>query len=254
MTGKSGVSKEYITMTQSVTPDMTVGRLVAEQPARASVLERLGLDYCCGGNRSLTDACAAKGLDVQAVQRELEDCDAADREPEQDLTRASVTALCDHIERTHHAYLRKALPRLDTLTEKALTAHGENHPELRELRDLFRALRSELEAHLAKEEMILFPLCRQIDGAAVRPRSHCGSVANPIRVMIAEHEDAGAALVTMRALTAGFAPPPDACNTYRAMLAALSELELDLHRHIHKENNILFPKVEALEAALPIGG
>src|SRR5581483_9505995 len=237
-------------MAHTPTLDRTVGQLVAEQPARSRIFERLGIDYCCGGGRSLADACAAKRLDAQAVLRDLEACDAAAPAPETDWTQATLTELCDHIEQTHHAYLRQALPRLSALTEKVARAHGAKDPRLLDLHATFGGLRAELEAHMAKEEFILFPLCRQLEGATARPRFHCGSVQNPIRVMVAEHADAGEALEEMRALTDDFTPPVGACNTYRAMLQALEELEADLHQHVHKENNLLFPRAAEAEAAL----
>jgi regulator of cell morphogenesis and NO signaling len=230
---------------------MTVGQLVAEQPARSRVFERLGIDYCCGGGDALSDACTAKDLDLGVVLKDLEDCDASAPAQDEDWTRASLTALCDHIERAHHGYLRAELPRLDALTEKVVRAHGDTDARLQEVRGVFCGLRAELEAHLAKEELILFPLIRQMDGASIRPRFRCGSVQNPIRVMIAEHDGAGEALGRLRSLTGDYAAPPTACNTYRAMLEALAALELDLHLHIHKENSVLFPRAEALEAALP---
>ncbi|HLV82123.1 MAG TPA: hemerythrin domain-containing protein, partial [Chthonomonadaceae bacterium] len=148
------------------------------------------------------------------------------------------------------AYLREALPRLSVLTEKVAGAHGASDPRLKELAGVFAALRAELEMHTLKEEKVLFPLCRQLDTAGERPAFHCGTVQNPIRVMIAEHEDAGEALAEIRRLTGDFTAPATACNTYRAMLQALEALESDLHLHIHKENNILFPRAVAAEACL----
>lgn len=238
-------------MTHTLSSHMTVGQLVAEQPARSRVFERLGIDYCCGGRKSLAEACRAASLDEETVLNELHACDASAAEPEIDWTQATLTQLADHIEQTHHAYLHAELPRLDRLTARVAQAHGENDPRLFELRAMFCAFRAELEAHMSKEEFVLFPLCRQMDGAARRPVFHCGSVRNPVRVMRAEHQDAGEALETMRALTDGFTPPDWACNTYRAMLQSLAELEADMHQHVHKENNILFPQAEEIEAGLP---
>ncbi len=225
---------------------LTVGQLVAEQPARARVFERLGLDYCCGGRKPLADACAARGLDPGAVVRDLELCDAvvaslagpdAAREP--DWTRAPLGALCDHIEQTHHAYLRAELPRLTALTERVAQAHGADDPRLVELRDVFAAFRVGMEAHAAAEENAAFPLCRVADTGAVP------GLAALLAQMEAEHDDAGDALSRMRALTDGFAAPAGACPTYRETLRALAELESDTHRHVHKENSILFPRALA---------
>ena len=233
----------------TATLEMTVGQMVVERPLRARIFEKLGIDYCCGGKRPLADACDEKGLDLDAVLAQLAEVDAARPTGEQDWASASMTELADHIEQDHHAYLRQELPRLDTLTEKIARVHGPNHPELVKLREVFVAVRAELESHMLKEERILFPLCRELDQPGPFEEFHCGSVQNPIRVMLHEHDFVGNALATFRELTDGYTPPLDACNTYRATLASLAELEADTHLHIHKENNILFPKAIAAEAA-----
>ena len=231
----------------AVTKEQTVGQLVVERPSRASVFERLGMDYCCGGNKSLNQACREKGLDYETVVQELQSEQAAPSKAERNWASASLTDLCDEIEQTHHAYLKKELPRLEFLTNKVATRHGDHRPALRELRDVFAALKAEMETHMMKEERILFPLCRQLDTAEQLPAMHCGSIGNPIQVMIREHEDVGNALARVRALTGDFACPADACKTFRAMYDSLHELEQDMHRHVHKENNILFPKAVRLE-------
>jgi regulator of cell morphogenesis and NO signaling len=237
-------------MMSAINTQDTVGQLVAERPVRGKIFEKLGIDYCCGGKRPLSEACAEKSLDVEAVVRELREAEAGQAAEETDWTTAPLGAFCDHIVGTHHAYLNEALPRLSFLTNKVNQAHGARHPELAELEDVFAELRAELEAHAMKEEMILFPLIKQLEAAETRPAFHCGSVNNPIRVMEIEHDHAGDALARMRALTGGFTVPEDGCNTYRVMIDALIELEADLHMHIHKENHILFPRAAALEASL----
>lgn len=227
----------------------TVGQLVVEKPSRARVFEGLGIDYCCGGKKPLELACAEKGLSIDGVLEKLrvaEEPAAAER----DWSQATLSELADHIEATHHAYLRTELPRLDYLTQRVLNAHGSRHPELAALRDVFLAFQDELASHMMKEEHILFPLCRQLEAADGPTSFHCGSVANPIRVMVAEHDNAGAALARMRQLTGDYTAPEGACNTYRAMLASLEQLEADMHQHVHKENNILFPRAVEREAAL----
>jgi regulator of cell morphogenesis and NO signaling len=232
-------------------PHSTVGQLVRERPALARVFERFGIDYCCGGKRPLDQACQERGLEVGLVLDELagQDVDAPAAE-EVDWSAAPMSELADHIEATHHAFLRRELPRLEGLLEKVVAAHGPRHPELRDLRAVFAGLKSELEGHMLKEERVLFPMVRQLQRATARPRFHCGSVANPIAVMEHEHDDAGTALAWLRARTGGYTPPADACNTYRALLGGLAELEADLHLHIHEENNILFPRARDAEAAL----
>ncbi|HLK60406.1 MAG TPA: iron-sulfur cluster repair di-iron protein [Chthonomonadaceae bacterium] len=230
---------------QTISTQDTIGRLVAERPGRSRIFERWGLDYCCGGKKTLEDACNEKALNLADLLSDLRKSDASPSEPATDWLAAPLGALADHITTTHHAYLREALPRLTFLTEKVRDAHGGRHPELIELAATFAAFRSELEQHMVKEERVLFPLIKQLEAAETLPAMHSGSVNHPIRAMETEHDDAGAALATMRRLTLDFTPPPGACNTYRAMLDALAELEADMHRHVHKENNILFPRVRS---------
>lgn len=232
-----------------------VGELVREHVARSRVLERFGIDYCCGGRRSLEKACAASGASLDEVCGELEKCDASTPDLDTvDWSTAPLSELIDHIVASHHAYLREELPRLDGLIGRVVDAHGEQDPRLTDVRNVFWALVSELNPHMMKEEQILFPIIKQLEsvdttGEAVS-QFHCGSVNNPITAMEHEHDVAGQALRQLRELTDGFAPPEGACNTYRAMLAGLAELETDLHLHIHKENNILFPRAVKLEASL----
>ncbi|MDQ3301773.1 MAG: iron-sulfur cluster repair di-iron protein [Actinomycetota bacterium] len=233
--------------------ETTVGQLVTERPSRAKVFEVLGIDYCCSGNRPLGEVCVEKGLDATTVLRMLDahESGAGAEDDRTDWSEATITGLTDHIVEVHHGYLNEALPRLEALVNKVAVVHGGNHPELRELRRVYGLLKPDLEAHLQKEEEVLFPMCRELEGAEVRPDFHCSTVDNPIGVMVQEHEEAGKALATMRELTSGFEPPEGACNTYRTMLDGLAELERDVHLHVHKENNILFPKASAAEAALP---
>jgi len=231
--------------------ESTVGQLVVERPARARVFEKLGIDYCCGGKKPLGQACAEKKLDVTAVVAALQKADSDRAAAERDWGSSSLTELANHIESTHHAYLKSELPRLDFLTHKVAAVHGPHNPKLVQVREIFIGLKAEMDSHMQKEEQILFPLCRKLEqGGAGAAASHCGSVQNPIRVMIMEHDHAGNALEQMRALTDDYTPPAEACNTYRAMLDALAVLEHDMHQHVHKENNILFPKAVRVEAEL----
>jgi len=230
----------------------TVGQLVREKPSRYRVFESLKIDFCCGGKRLLSEACTQKGLDAQKV---LEQLSMADAEPERgvdtvDPDSMTLSDLADHIEREHHAYLRREFPRLDAITDKVVRVHGAKDPRLVVVRKAFCDLRDELTTHMMKEERILFPLIRQLEQAQGPVASNCGSVANPIRQMEAEHDDAGNALATIREATDEFQPPECACNTHRAMLDGLAQLERDLHLHIHKENNVLFPRAIELEALL----
>lgn len=228
----------------------TVAELVTEQPARAAVFEKWRIDYCCGGKRLLADVCGLKGIDLVQVAQDLAACDEKAPAEEKDWAKESLTDLCDHIEGVHHAYLREALPRLSMLTQKVARRHGDSDPRLKDLAQVFAELHEELASHMMKEERVLFPMVRSMEAGSRTAGAHCGGVQNPIRVMVAEHDDAGEALEEMSRLTDGFVIPPAACNSYRAMLFTLAELERDLHIHIHKENHILFPRAAELEAQL----
>ena len=229
--------------------EKTIGELVAERPARARAFEAMGIDFCCGGRRSLKIVCSEKGLDLAKVERELAQVDDRDNgADERNWSSAGLTELADHIEESHHAYLKSEFPRLGAWVEKVASRHGGDDPRLVRLAEVFAQFQAELGSHMMKEERILFPLCREMEsGNAQAGQSHCGSIANPIRVMFAEHDDAGRALEEMASLTDNFVPPAHACNTYRAMLDGLARLRADMHQHVHKENNILFPKAIELE-------
>lgn len=228
-----------------------VGTLVIEQPGRSRVFENFGIDYCCGGKRRLDEACAIAGVSPDRVIEALADADRTrNASGGVDWAEESMSALIDHILSAHHAYLRSELPRLSELAEKVARAHGSRFPWVLDCQRVFSSLRSELESHMIKEEQILFPLISQLESATENQAFHCGSLQNPISVMEHEHDNAGDALARLRQLSNGFFPPADACNTFRAWLDGLSDLEKDLHEHIHEENNILFPTAQSLEAEL----
>ena len=232
----------------------TVGKIVAQRPALSHVFELANIDYCCGGKKTLEEACRENGLDPQALVARLEQAAlGSDSEPVVDAAAMSLTELATHIEQTHHAYLRDELPRLDRLTAKVASVHGAEDPRLREVRDTLLAFAAELTSHMMKEEQILFPMIRTLEASDTLPAFHCGSIANPIRQMEREHHGAGDAMERMRLLTDGYTPPDWACNTYRAMLDALAHLERDMHQHVHKEDNVLFPKAAQLESELAHG-
>lgn len=228
----------------------TIGELVAERPARSRVFEELGIDYCCGGKVSFAQACARRGLQPEAVRQRLAEVDAEGVSDGTDWAAAPLADLCGHIIATHHAYLRRELPRLGGLLGKLAGVHGDRHPELRDTLAVFEPFAAELLDHMAKEERVLFPLIIWIESGDVEPTPF---VLQPIAVMEAEHDDAGRALAEMRRLTGGYTVPPDGCNTFRAAMAGLADLEANMHTHVHKENNILFPRAARLVAEAGAG-
>jgi regulator of cell morphogenesis and NO signaling len=236
--------------------EQTVGEIAAQWPAAIRVFERHHIDFCCGGKAPVSDACGSRGLDAEAVLKEIgaEIAQGAAPSAARDAgwQTAGLGSLIDHILSTHHAYMKTQLPRISAMLDKVLAKHSAQHGAVLEpLAQTFLAMRVELEGHLMKEEMVLFPLIRKMEEAGEKGElfagSHCGSVQNPIRVMVMEHDSAGDALGTMRRLTGDYTPPTDACNTFRALYYELGALEADLHRHIHLENNILFPRAVELE-------
>jgi regulator of cell morphogenesis and NO signaling len=228
----------------------TVGGLVAERPGWARVFEELGIDYCCGGQRTLQEACERRGLSYDAVLRRLAAADAEEVTSEPDWTAAPLAVLCDHIVHAHHEFLRRELPRVGRLLIKVAGVHGDRHPELFRVEALFGPFAHDMDRHMAKEEQVLFPLVKRL--AAGEPVGM--NPLAPIQVMEAEHDQAGAALAEMRRLADDFRPPEGACASYRAALAGLHAIEQDLHRHVHKENNILFPRAARLAAAAARAG
>ena len=225
---------------------MTLGELVDAHPQLARQFEQRGLDYCCGGRRSLADVCAERSLDTAAIVDELSATITDDARGE--WSSMSAIQLVDHIESTHHRYLWEELPRLSALLDKVVSVHGERHPELNALAACFAAIRADLEPHLRKEEQVLFPMISELATAPSTPSFACGPMANPISVMLREHDAVGVLLAQLRRLTDDYTPPVDACASYTACFAGLATLEDDTHLHIHKENNVLFPLVERLES------
>lgn len=220
--------------------ERTLGALVAERPERAVVLEHHGLDYCCNGHMTLDAAASAKHLDPVAVADELLEVSGPDGTEAESL---DAVDLVDHILDTHHAYLHRELPSLVELAIKVRGVHGARHEELARVAELVTAIRDDLEPHLAKEERVLFPAIRSwAEGERSFP---FGSMADPVRMMMLEHDRAGELLAALRAATSDYSPPSDGCTSYRLLYGRLAELEADTHRHVHLENNVLFPAVTA---------
>jgi regulator of cell morphogenesis and NO signaling len=233
--------------------DKTVRELALENPASTRVFESFGIDYCCGGNRSLSKACLSANVSIDEVLESLARADDADlaRHEQRDWQAEPLAALIEHLQSTHHKYTRQEIARLGPLFEKVCSVHGGNHPELLEIREVFRGLAQELSAHMMKEEMVLFPHIARMEAAVAGQetiaRAPFGSVQNPVSMMEHEHDSAGNALRAMRQRTDGYSASADACVSYQTLYRALATLEADLHQHIHLENNILFPRAVAVE-------
>ena len=228
-----------------------VRSIVVENPQAFRVFEAHRIDYCCGGERPLGEACRNANVAVETVLNELERTEGEVSAAE-DWNKASLTALADHIVEKHHGFVRRESARLTDLLKKVKAHHLQGHPELNRVGELFEALSTELAMHMMKEEQLLFPMIRRLEEAP-RNRAAAGSefcsVEFPVRQMMLEHDDAGELLRQIRKETSEFQAPPDACLSFRALYHGLKEFELDLHQHIHLENNILFPR--ALEATKP---
>lgn len=238
----------------SVNAARTVREIATELPHATRTFEKLGIDYCCGGSRSLSDACVDARVPVEDVLQALEqdiNSGPATGAVLPDFATGRLADLVEHILATHHAYVKQELPRLHQLLTKVVAVHGSAHPELAEIQQTFRQMSDELVSHMMKEEHILFPHIVALESAVSmgrpRPRPAFGSVSSPVHMMELEHESAGAALKSISTLSANYTPPESACFSYKTLYSALQQFEADLHQHVHLENNILFPRAIALE-------
>jgi regulator of cell morphogenesis and NO signaling len=235
----------------AIDPTATLGALVAERPARAPLFERLRLDYCCGGSQTLAEACRRRGLDSDTVRTVLAalDDEANERQGFEDVDwrGASVEELCGHIVAVHHDGLRDTMPQIERLLSTVVRVHSRDHPQLGGLQQAFLGIRAQLEPHLESEEDALFPACLALEQQLV-----------PIDAALLdrheqEHQQVGDALAALRELSGDYDSEHALCGTHRALLEALAAFELDLHQHIHEENNVLLPRVRELAAdARPI--
>lgn len=239
----------------SLTAEKTVREFALENPAATRVFEKLGIDYCCGGNKSLEQACQAANLSMDEVLTSLEkdSLETADHavQAARDWQHEPLADLASHITNTHHKFTRAELARLSPLFDKVCSVHGKTHPELQQVRASFQGLAQELTTHMMKEERVLFPYIVRMEEAVIQKEpvlpAPFGSVQNPVSMMEHEHDSAGNALRAMREASCGYTAPGDACISYQTLYTALEEFEADLHQHIHLENNVLFPRAIAME-------
>ncbi len=228
----------------------TVRELVSANPGAAWILEQFGIDYCCGGEKSLAEACSTAKVKMDEVAEALDRPQA--QSTERDWQEASLGELARYIVEKHHGFTRQEIQRLQPLIAKVVNVHWANHIELEQIQTLFRGLAQEMTMHMMKEEHMLFPYIEQLEMAVNRgcqpapPRF--GTVQNPVRMMMMEHDSAEQVLRNMREVANGYSLPEDACLSYRMLYSALQEFEADLHQHIHLENNILFPRAVEMES------
>lgn len=236
-------------MSAQFTIHTPINDFIAEDVTRTGIFEELNIDSCCGGYRTLAEACAEKGIDPETVLKRLM-TKSPESEPVAEVVEGmdgSLSEAVDHLLQTHHTYLKENLPRLAALMDKVVNAHVERHPELNTVKELFGEVRADLEPHLMKEEQVLFPMIKQLEASGGSADFHCGSLQNPIRVMLTEHDRVSNLFQKIRATTRNFQMPEDGCESYRLLLTGLDELEMDTILHIQKENEILFPQVLALQ-------
>lgn len=234
-----------------ISSTMKVRDVAINSPQATRVLEKLKIDYCCGGDRLLGEACATAGVEFATLELMLDETDSVVKDAGLDFQKLSLAELIKYILDTHHVFTKTEMPRLEALTTKVVSAHGENHSELLSVKTLCRQLFDDLTQHMFKEEQILFPFIVELEQSLRQDRpapfAPFGTVNNPIRMMMREHDTAGEILRELRKLTSDFTVPADGCISYQTLYQALEGFEQDLHQHIHLENNILFPKAIALE-------
>jgi regulator of cell morphogenesis and NO signaling len=245
--------KVRITKNEGSEADKTIRELSAQDLRKVAVFKKYGIDFCCGGQKTLKQACEEQNIDVQTILHDLQNTDKIIVNNALPYDEWGLDFLIDFIVNTHHAYVKKQLPEIQAYAAKVAEVHGQAQPELHEVHSMVEALAEELFGHLHKEEMILFPRIKhlvQIAQNNEQKQGFPGFLEGPIRVMIMEHESAGALLKEMREITGNYLLPHDACASYSLLFKMLDEFENDLHTHIHLENNILFPKTEKLESEI----
>ena len=232
----------------------TIGEIVAKDYRKAQVFKNMGIDFCCGGKKTIAEVCEKKGINAEEVERQLEAIKAENSNSETDFQNWDLGFLSDYIINTHHRYVRDNTSFILELAQKVARVHGERHPELIRVAELFSRVGNDLTLHMVKEEKILFPFIKELaqvyNTGGMLPSADFGKISVPIQVMDSEHEQVGGDFETIRELTSRYQLPADACTSYTILFKKLDEYESDLHRHVHLESNILFPKAIQLEKEL----
>lgn len=231
----------------NISKENIVGEVVAQDYRAASIFKSRGIDFCCKGNRTISEVCEKENIDAKALVTELNQLSSQNEQKTIDYQSWDMDLLADYIEKKHHRYVTAKIPELKAYLNKVAKVHGDRHPELIEIEKLFAASAQELLAHMKKEEMVLFPYVRKMAVTTSVQKPPFGTVQNPIAMMMHEHDNEGNRFRKIAALSNNYTPPQDACSTYKVAFALLEEFENDLHLHIHLENNILFPKAIASE-------
>jgi len=238
-----------------ISSSMKVRDVAINSPHATRIFEKLKIDYCCGGDRQLGEACATAGVELEALEQMLQETGTLVNDCRPDFQKLSAAQLIKYILDTHHVFTKTEMARLDALSTKVVAVHGENHYELLAVKTLLRQLCDDLTQHMFKEEQVLFPFIVKMEQSRLQDRlapfAPFGTVNNPIRMMMKEHDTAGEILRELRLLTSDFTVPADGCISYQTLYQALEAFEQDLHQHIHLENNILFPQAVALEQGVP---
>ncbi len=229
----------------------TIGEIVAKDYRKAQVFKNMGIDFCCGGKKTIAEVCNKKGLDPEEVERQLAAIKGENSSSETDFQNWDLGFLSDYIINTHHRYVRANTAFILELAQKVARVHGERHPELVQVAELFSRIGNDLTLHMIKEEKILFPFIKELaqtyNTGGLLPSTDFGRISMPIQVMESEHEQVGGDFETIRKITSNYQLPLDACSSYTILFKKLEEYENDLHRHVHLESNILFPKAIQLE-------
>lgn len=238
--------KKSKTLGNMIIPDSTIGQIVANDYRTATVFERYGIDFCCGGNGALSATCTKKGIDLNTIIAELEAMKSIPVKRNQNYGSWEISFLADYIVNTHHAYIKENTGQIVAYIHKIVTVHGAHHPELIQIATIFDKIAIDLMAHLREEEEIFFPAIKRADAYrkedATPQAKDIKTITNSLKKLRHEHEEIGDAIHEIRHLANNYAIPGDACNTFAITYQKLKEFEDDLHKHVHLENNILFLK------------